>query len=480
MAAMIWTFGMVGRRRRSAVAALTGSGGPALRALPPPSAGEGGLRRASREGQRDGAGCDARRVLFGIRAFLSRPLPTQGPPSPAERRGSAARRAVAAVLPVLVLNPLPAPAVADPPLSALTLVGPPTLVFKAGRDACDGADVPDAPARAFRDASGAVALFGMHYRNRALRGPGLDRLKLDCAVVLDSGERSDPAAYDDRSWITATWTEDGTRVAALLHHEYQANEHPGRCPAATYMACWYNTITAAASADGGRSFKRTNPPVVVAGAPFRQEVDQGHHRGFFNPSNIVADGRWRYFLASTTGWTRPGSDQEAGVCLFRSEDPADPTRWRAWTGSAFGAAFPDPYRAAPPKPATCRPVGPFPGPVGAVVRHRGTGAWIAVFMAKAGAGFPQPGFYWTSSRDLVAWDRPRLLLEGPTLYDDPCTATGPLIAYPSLLDPDAQGRNFDDVGDTALLTYARLRTEGCAITSDRDLLSRPVAVRVWP
>jgi hypothetical protein len=399
---------------------------------------------------------------------------------PAGRGGARASRVACAALLILTLLPRPALAATDPPLSALTLVGPPSVVFKAGRDACDGADVPDAPARAFRDASGAVALYGMHYRNRALRGPDLGHLKLDCTIVLDSGERSDPAAYDDRSWITATWTEDGTHVAALLHHEYQANEHPGRCPAGTYMACWYNTITAAASTDGGRSFRRKSPPVVVAGAPFRQEIDQGHHRGFFNPSNIVADGRWRYFLASTTGWTRPGSDQQDGVCLFRSEDPADPTRWRAWTGTGFTAAFPDPYLSGPPSRATCRPVGPFPGPVGAVIRHRGSGAWIAVFMAKAGEGFARSGFYWTSSRDLIAWDTPRLLVAGATLYDDPCTASAPLIAYPSLLDPDAKGRNFDDVGDAALLTYASLRVEGCTITSDRDLLRRPVAIRVWP
>ena len=407
--------------------------------------------------------------------------PRRGKPSAAEGGGRASRldRVARWLAPALLLA-LPARAAPDPPLSALTLVGPPTLIFKAGRDACDGADVPDASARAFRDASGAVALYGMHYRNRALRGPDLGHLKLDCTVVLESGEKSDPAAYDDRSWITATWTEDGVRVAALLHHEYQANEHPGRCKAGTYMACWYNTITAAASVDGGRSFTRKTPPVVVAAAPFRQEVDQGHHRGFFNPSNIVADGRWRYFLASTTGWTRPGSDQEAGLCLFRSDDPADPTRWRAWTGTGFTAAFPDPYLATRASPATCRPVGPFPGPVGAVVRHRGSGAWIAVFMAKAGEGFAESGFYWTSSRDLITWDTPRLLVAGATLYDDPCTARSPLIAYPSLLDPDATGRNFDDVGDAALLTYASLRVEGCTITSDRDLFRRPVALRVWP
>ena len=38
--------------------------------------------------------------------------------------------------------------------------------------------------------------------------------------------------------------------------EYQANEHPGRCRSKVYLECWYNTLTAAASSDGGRSFSR--------------------------------------------------------------------------------------------------------------------------------------------------------------------------------------------------------------------------------
>ena len=60
--------------------------------------------------------------------------------------------------------------------------------------------------------------------------------------------------------------------------------------------------------------------------------------------------------------------------LARGHDPADPSRWRAWTGTGFTAAFPDPYRVARPNTATCRPVGPFPGPVGtglAVLRRNG-------------------------------------------------------------------------------------------------------------
>ncbi|WP_019905390.1 hypothetical protein [Methylobacterium sp. 77] len=387
-------------------------------------------------------------------------------------------RLLALLLLVLVSDAVEARS--EPPLSALTVVGSPTTIFKAGRDACDGADVPDASARAFRDASGSVALFGMHYRNRAMRGPNLDQLKLDCTIVLDSGEKADPAAYDDRSWITATWTDDGKAVAALVHHEYQANEHEGRCSAKAYLACWYNTVVAASSGDGGRNFTRATPPLVVAGAPFRQEVGQGRQRGFFNPSNIVGDGRWRYVLVGTTGWSTGGNDQSAGVCLFRTDRPSDPTRWRAWTGLGFTAAFPDPYIKQPLLSETCKPLEPFPAPVGAMVRHRGTGAWIAVFMAKAGGRFAESGFYWTTSRDLLTWDQPRLLLAGSTLYDDPCTAKGDLIAYPSILDPTATGRNFDDVGDSALLTYVTLRREGCTVTSDRDLLRRPLSIKVWP
>ena len=368
---------------------------------------------------------------------------------------------------------------AEPPLAAVTVVGPPALVYAAKRDGCDGQDMPDAPLRAFRDAGGGVVAFGLHWRNRALRGPSLDALKLDCRVVLDSAGDPDPAAYADRSWITATWTPDGRRVAALVHHEYQGNTHPGRCPAGRYMACWYNTVTAASSADGALSFRQSAPPAVVAAAPFRQEVGQGRHRGFFNPSNIVADGAWRYVLVHTTGW----EGQPNGVCLLRTADPFDPGSWRAFDGAGFSAAFPDPYRAnsnrTRPGSPRCAPVGPFPAPVGAVVRHRATGAWIAVFQAAKGGPFPEPGFYATSSRDLLAWDVPRLVLAGKTLYDDPCGA-GTLIAYPALIDREARGRNFDDVGDRAELTYATLKVEGCAITAERDLVRRPVAIRVWP
>ncbi len=364
-----------------------------------------------------------------------------------------------------------------PRLRVTLAPGAPETVFAAPRDGCDPNDVPDAPVRAFRDAGGGVTMFGLHYDNRALRGPSFDRLRIDCHLVYPSRGDADPARYDDRSWIAATWTTDGRDVSALIHHEYQANEHPGRCRFPAYMQCWFNTVLEVRSTDGGADFAR--PAAVVASAPFRQEAEQGRHRGFFNPSNIVSDGHRFYFLASTTGWSAEpgrGAEQGAGVCLFRSERPADPRSWRAWDGRGFGVAYADPYRGSP-HPAPCAPVAPFPAPVGSVVRVEPGGLWLAAFQAKADAGsFPVSGFYTATSRDLLHWSAPRLLLPGPTLYDDACRAGGPLIAYPVVLDPASPGRNFDRAGATADLYYDVLETKGCEVTGRRSLVRRRVTI----
>jgi hypothetical protein len=206
-------------------------------------------------------------------------------------------------------------------------------------------------------------------------------------------------------------------------------------------------------------------------------VGQGRHRGFFNPSNIFSDGTFRYFFGATTGW----DGQPHGACLFRTSTVADPSSWRAWDGKAFSVRFADPYRSREKPAHVCHPVEPFPAPVGAVVRHRRSGAWIAVFQASAdGARFPEPGFYVSASRDLFTWDKPRLLIADKTLYDNPCGAGGRLIAYPSLIDREAEGRNFDNVGDGAELYYSVLKVEGCAVTSERRLVRRKVAIKVWP
>jgi len=332
--------------------------------------------------------------------------------------------------------------------------GAPEIMYRSDVDRCTPIDTPDIDPRAYRDADGGVDMFALHYVNRALRGPDLSHLKIDCSIALDSHLDPDPSHHDDRLYMTATWTNDGRRVVGIVHSEYHADDHK-RCAVASVLGCWFNSVLSFSSFDSGHTFKMDNP-AVVASAPFTQDVEQGRHRGFFNPSNIFSDGRYEYFFASTTGWT----GQDGGACLFRSANPFSSASWRAWDGSAFSIGYVDPYRMKNAHPRPCAPIAPFGLPVGSVTRHDKSGRWLAVWMApKGGGATPIAGFYASTSTNLLEWTEPRLLMAGRVIHDMGCGA--PVIAYPSLIDENSKGRNFDHIGDAPWLYYVAIRMEGC-------------------
>ncbi len=346
--------------------------------------------------------------------------------------------------------------------------GGPHTVFRANADGCAPIDTPDIDPRAYRDASGGVTMFALHYVNRPLRGRDLSHLKIDCAVALDSALDPDPAHYNDRRYVTATWTRDGKHVAGVVHSEYHADDH-GRCRVATALGCWFNSLVSYSSVDGGRSFNMDRP-AVIASAPFPQDVQQGRHRGFFNPSNIVSDGGYEYFMASTTGW----DGQPYGVCLFRSANPFDSGGWRAFDGAGFTIRYADPYGARGPAPRPCAIIRPFGLPVGSITRHTSSGRWIAVWMAAKNDGaIPVSGFYVATSTNLLDWSEPRLLLAGSTIQDGACG--GSLIAYPTILDEAAKTRNFEDAGDAPWLYYVSIKMNGCQ-TRERTLVREKLAI----
>src|SRR5262249_35035258 len=133
-------------------------------------------------------------------------------------------------------------ALAAEPELVMRIAGEEAVVFRSAADGCEKNDIPDAPARAFRDASGRGHLFASHFVNRGLVGPDLEHLRIDCRVVYRGAERDDPAAFDDRSWLGAFHTRDGTTVAALVHNEFQGNRRPALCPSSRYIECWYNSV----------------------------------------------------------------------------------------------------------------------------------------------------------------------------------------------------------------------------------------------
>jgi hypothetical protein len=356
-------------------------------------------------------------------------------------------------------------------------LGDEVKVFDYSTEACDRLDVPDTPARAFRDASGTVNFFASHRVTRRDTGPELDALTHNCEVVMGSHENPRPEQFDDREWLAATWTPDGSRVAALVHNEYQGHRHAGRCPSGVYRECWYNSLTLATSENGGRSFAHARPPShLVAALPARYVADTGP-QGVFAASNIVP-GRGDGYLYSMVQLV--SDEHGSGTCVMRTRNPFDAGSWRAWDGKAFGHRFVDPYSETDSERDACEPVSPDRI---ATMRHSLTfNRYLDRYLLVGAASGPDPdgdgqvaGIFLSTSEDLISWSPRTLLMEAELPWTFEC-GDAPPVNYPSLLDPDSPSRNFDVTSQKGYLYFTRLNYEDCRGRLDRDLIRVPVTL----
>jgi hypothetical protein len=351
------------------------------------------------------------------------------------------------------------------------------IVFDWSESACEPADIPDTPARAFRDDQGRVQLIASHYVNRRMAGPGLNHLTHDCAAIMSSQYDPNPAMFNDREWIHSTYTPDGTRIFALVHDEYQGHTHPGQCPSGEYTKCWYNAVTLAVSTDGGASYNHAPPPAhLVASIPYPYESDSGP-AGIFQPSNIVrnpADGYYYTLLRVQRYGAQP-----QGTCVMRTTDLADPKSWRAWDGSGFDVRFINPYLGVDEHHGdhVCQPVSyeQIQLMVESLTFNTYLDKYLLVGTA-SGPGRPgemASGIYYSTSEDLIHWTPRRLIMEVESRHTYRCGDPNP-VAYPSVLDPDSTSRNFETTGKEAYLYFTRSNYQSCRETLDRDLVRIPI------
>ncbi len=346
------------------------------------------------------------------------------------------------------------------------------VLYSWSRQRCDDEDVPDVPARAFRDYRGEVKIVATNSENhiRKLQGEPL-QLRAECKVSLTSAHDGNASQYNDYRFLAATWTEDGHTIFGIVHNEYHANEHVA-CKFHTITPCWYNSLTYAISKDGGLTFTQALPPNVIAAAPFRQDFDQGRHRGFFNPTNILQWNGYWWFLSPTTGW----AGQPGGTCLFRSQQIDDASSWRLWNGSGFTVRLEDPYLEAITS-ARCQIVVPYA--FTGIYKKERSDLFIGLLTDQDKSdGDPQKrtmNIEISYSSDLISWTKPDLLKTVPAFNSRSCDDKE-RFAYPAFLDLHSSDRNFSTVNQKFLLLLTRAEVDQCHITNNRDLIAYEVDV----
>jgi hypothetical protein len=369
-------------------------------------------------------------------------------------------------------NPFPSP--------TLVTVGPAEVVFNWSTDRCEDLDIPDLPARAFRDSAGNVQLLAAHYINRRFVGPTLDTVKHDCAVVMASAENPDPGAFGYREWIASPYTTDGQTIYALVHDEYYGSSAYVPCTSAFPgdLGCWYNAITLAVSTDGGASYHpaATPPGNLVASAPEPFVAGAGPY-GFFNPSNIIKGPDGYYYAYMREHFYRRGGNV-AAICVMRTRTLSDASSWRAWDGTSFPVAFVNPYvnPVASPSAPRCASIPAEPG-LGVMDESVTFNTYLKRYVmvgltAQGVVGGTIWGVYYSFSDDLVHWST-RQLLFAPPVPETYQPGDAHYFLYPSLLDPNSPSPNFETTGQHAYLYLTRFNPQS-GNSLNRDLIRIPV------
>ncbi|MCA0399812.1 MAG: hypothetical protein LCH38_03250 [Proteobacteria bacterium] len=364
------------------------------------------------------------------------------------------------------------------PTPSVEIAGPARVILGLNEKACGAEDYPDAPARAFRDAKGQVHLIASHTIGRQWIGPSLLDLSRSCAVMFRGGRRDDPEVFDDHAWLAAFYTEDGKRVHALVHNEYHGSDRPARCHSRRLEPCWENAVTYARSEDGGMTFFR--PPGIrqpVAALPYAYQGDRKSQFGYFNPTNIVKWNSHYYVIIPMIDVARGRS----GLCLARTEDLGRPESWRGWDGSDFTIILQPDMRASDPARAVRSCVSLdmqnlFFG-IGSISYHPERQLFFAVMRFNRWdrkRNDEVPGIYVSVSRDLISWEKPKLLLSDEAANEggnDPLQ----IEYYPALLDPQSTSRSFDTISDKAMLFTIQMSRSRPA--SVRAFVARPVELQ---
>jgi Putative peptidoglycan binding domain len=322
----------------------------------------------------------------------------------------------------------------------ISAVGAVQTVFDYGTDACNADDIPDTPARAFRDANGNVNLISGETTSYRNLGPTLGTVTHSCTPIFTSADNPDYNAFTYHEWIHSPYTIDGQTVYALVHNEWYPSLLNEGCTPGVAVS-----TTLAVSTDGGATFSHPGDYLVRTAVPWQSSFCSAPtvNYGSWDPSNIVKKDGYYYVLFNLAA--DPAGISNSAICLGRTQNLASASSWQIWTGTSWGSAL---------TTAQCPRL--IDGPTVMYVSYNTyLGEYIALLNDNGGH------VYYTLSSNLINWSTPVEFLSSPTL------------SYGAILDPTDTSRNFEDSGQEPYLYFTLQHSD---TTLDKDLVRQQIEI----
>jgi hypothetical protein len=324
------------------------------------------------------------------------------------------------------------------------------------------------------------------------------RGKHECsASPYVAGREPAPWTYDNHQWLQSVRIfPDGTGFA-LVHNEFHGEQPPHNSSWCSFKGktstgqciLWSSDI--ATTRDGGTSFQLKHAPVITLPRRYLKDAAKA---GYGVLGQIQRQDGYYYshvsrnYVAGTGAG--PLGTSASGTCVFRTQDPDDPTSLRGWNGSAWSTQWVNPYEVDTAADElwkhTCANIHLEPGGQNMPASHLHVkkfagelakiSGWPTHVMSglTGGAGGAAYFFPVKGAAPFTAWTSDSESTHEPRVVDveawmDPCTVGGRKykMMYPNLLDHDSpfrlsgggdddaksDGLSYGLVGNTSLHLY---------------------------
>jgi hypothetical protein len=318
---------------------------------------------------------------------------------------------------------------------------------------------PDGNARAMKNSSGTTFLSMPNEDNPVLSGTSTESLGQVSLTYssFSSSHKIPELNYDYAHWLMSAYYKYG-QIYRLAHHEWYDCLLAGDCGTGkNQFNSWVFSITRFVSSDGysySRNLQNGSGVALHAHTwPSTWHYDTDHHYGMGGPSNIVREGDYYYVFVDYLhrNLTTVAQDVFAPV-LLRTQRIDLSADWEILGPNGFApvSSFSEPYLS----------LTQFGGSMVCFSYNSALHKYLIMYPSYNSLG----SLMYTSTATLAnpVWSTPAVVVNSATFdthtpYDPPFVDNSPGISapnYPSVIDPDSPGRNYEYTDGQFFLYYS--------------------------